>query len=493
MLAANRLTGCFRVIQRSYRYFSRLEKIRIDTRLSSIVPMETPHQDMEILQSDKATSLKLKMIEEIKEKGPMSIARFMHLCLADPQYGYYTTKDVIFNKGGDFTTSPEISQMFGEIVAIWYVAAMQKYTNLKHCNFVEFGPGKATLMCDMLRSFSQLNVLSNMTFNLIEISENLQEVQRDNIIKTLKNRGIYVSIDMETQNLYEDSLNIHFKWSENIDKIKEEEAKKLKEISDNAKASFLSLRRAIKNENPYFIMAHEFFDAIPVYQFIYDEYRGWLERVVDIDKNKKNQLDIVESEKPTPNVKKLLQPEKTFNTQEMRDSLKTGDMIEISPQSQNIMTDIAELISITKGAGLIIDYGEDQALTHSVRAIKKHKYLSEQEMLRQPGKADVSAYVNFRALRDISERVPGCIAKEPMPQGAFLESLGMGLRLQALAKGSQGRPNSKKIIKSLEDEYLRLVHPDQMGEIYKVLFIGNKHIGEIFPFNTSESVKDEYE
>ena len=115
----------------------------------------------------------------------------MHLWLTDPQYGYYTTKADIFNEKGDFTTSPEISQMFGEMIGVWYTSALQKYTNLKHWNFVELGPGKGTLMWDMLRTFSQLNVLSNMTFYLVEISDNLKEVQKENIIETLKKRKIH--------------------------------------------------------------------------------------------------------------------------------------------------------------------------------------------------------------------------------------------------------------------------------------------------------------
>lgn len=233
-------------------------------------------------------------------------------------------------------------------------------------------------------------------------------------------------------------------------------------------------------------MAHEFFDAIPVYQFIYDESRGWLERLVDIDKNDKKQLDITESTKPTKNVEKLLQPEKTFSSKEMQDQLQTGDMIEISPHSQNIMTDMAELISITKGAGLIIDYGENQALTNSIRAIKGHKYLSEPEMIRMPGKADLSAYVNFRALSFAAQNVKGCIARGPIPQGAFLEAMGMNVRKEALKKANQSKPDYKQIIRRLDTDYMRLVGPKQMGEIYKVLFFGNEAIGEIYPFNNLE-------
>jgi len=345
----------------------------------------------------------------------------------------------------------------------------------------------------MLRVFTKLNILSNMTFHLVEISENLREVQRDNIIKTLKDKNIYISIDRESSDLYEDKLNLRFKWSDDIQKVKHEEFLKVEEQTKKAKTNFLFFRRAVKNENPYFIMAHEFFDAIPVYQFIYDKQRGWLERQVVIDSRQEDQLEITESSKPTMNVKRLLQPEKTFSTPEIRDSLQTGDMIEISPHSMNIMTDISELIAITKGAGLIIDYGENQALSNSIRAIKGHKYLSENEMIRIPGKADISAYVNFKALGFAAENVKGCIASKAIPQGAFLEAMGIFVRKEALLKANVLNPEYVKMKKRIEEDYLRLVHPDQMGEIYKVMFIGNEDKGKPYPFeNVDPNKLDEY-
>ena len=100
---------------------------------------------------------------EIRVAGfaPMSLARFMELGLMHPQYGYYSTKDKIFNKGGDFTTSPEISQMFGEMLAIWLITALKNYGNteeytvpkeLQSINLVEIGPGTGTMMSDILRT-----------------------------------------------------------------------------------------------------------------------------------------------------------------------------------------------------------------------------------------------------------------------------------------------------------------------------------------------------
>ena len=321
-----------------------------------------------------------------------------------------------------------------------------------------------------------------MTFYLVEISDKLKEVQRDNILELLKKYKIYPSLDLKTQDLYENKLNIKFIWKKDFLAVRNLEFTRIKEQVDKAKTNITFLRRATIDENPFMILAHEFFDAMPVYQFIYDKGRGWLEKIVDIDPNNPDALLIRESDKPTDNVKKLLQPEKTFSTQEVRDQLQTGDMIEISPHSQSIMTEIAELIGVTKGCGLIVDYGEDQALTNSIRAISKHKYLSESEMLRSPGKADLSAYVNFRALKFAAKQVDGVITRGPIPQGYFLEAMGMNLRKEALKNTNKNRTDFKQISKRLDDDYTRLVHPDQMGEIYKFLFVGTEKTGEIFPF-----------
>ena len=95
---------------------------------------------------------------EIKAGGkPMSLARFMELGLLHPEHGYYSTKEKIFSKGGDFVTSPEISQMFGESLGIWMVAALQNnYGGLQNpkerFNIVEIGPGSGLMMSDILRT-----------------------------------------------------------------------------------------------------------------------------------------------------------------------------------------------------------------------------------------------------------------------------------------------------------------------------------------------------
>jgi SAM-dependent MidA family methyltransferase len=117
---------------------------------------------------------------ELRASGdiPMSIHRFMELGLSHPAHGYYSTKDKIFNKGGDFTTSPEISQMFGESLGIWMIAALQN--NLggtgNPFSIVEVGPGSGIMMADVLRTVSQFTgSLKNLNIALVETSPNLMK------------------------------------------------------------------------------------------------------------------------------------------------------------------------------------------------------------------------------------------------------------------------------------------------------------------------------
>ena len=135
---------------------------------------------------------------------PMSLARFMELGLQHPQHGYYSTKDKIFNKGGDFTTSPEISQMFGESLGIWMIAAMQNnYGGLGGTNgftIAEVGPGSGLMMTDMLRTVSQFtDSLRNVDIALVEASPNLAAQQQERILAELQERqNIFLSYDLRT-------------------------------------------------------------------------------------------------------------------------------------------------------------------------------------------------------------------------------------------------------------------------------------------------------
>ncbi|HSG57102.1 MAG TPA: SAM-dependent methyltransferase, partial [Paracoccaceae bacterium] len=88
---------------------------------------------------------------QIRETGPMTVADYMALCLGHPQHGYYTTRDPL-GVGGDFTTAPEISQMFGEMIGLWLAQVWVNAGRPDPFRLVELGPGRGTLMADALRA-----------------------------------------------------------------------------------------------------------------------------------------------------------------------------------------------------------------------------------------------------------------------------------------------------------------------------------------------------
>jgi NADH dehydrogenase [ubiquinone] 1 alpha subcomplex assembly factor 7 len=165
----------------------------------------------------------------IKLNGPLSVHDYMNLCLIHPQYGYYMTRDV-FGEKGDFITSPEISQMFGEMMGIWYIQHWQhqlKGQKLQSVNgkfqLVELGPGRGTLMMDMLRTMSQFEFIYRNVERvcLVEPSPFLRTLQKETLIP-FSEKGLKID------------------WFDRVEDIPPQYS---------------------------FWMAHEVFDAMPVYLF----------------------------------------------------------------------------------------------------------------------------------------------------------------------------------------------------------------------------------
>ncbi len=175
----------------------------------------------------------------IETQGPLSVAQFMSLALHDPKGGYYATRDP-FGRGGDFITAPEISQMFGELLGLWTVQVWRDQGSPAPARLIELGPGRGTLMADMLRAavktapdfFAAIDVV------MVENSPTLKEVQRE----TLKACGAQIA----WRGSFDDSLA----------------------------------------DRPLFVLANEFFDALPIRQYVKGE-DGWHERMVTLDANGK--------------------------------------------------------------------------------------------------------------------------------------------------------------------------------------------------------------
>jgi NADH dehydrogenase [ubiquinone] 1 alpha subcomplex assembly factor 7 len=130
-----------------------------------------------ILSSTSTNPLEAYLKRLIERHGPVTVAEYMALALGHPDYGYYQTRDP-FGRGGDFTTAPEISQMFGELIGAWGIAQWQALGSPK-VNLVEFGPGRGTLMRDALRIAGKIapGFVAAASVHLVETSPVLREAQ----------------------------------------------------------------------------------------------------------------------------------------------------------------------------------------------------------------------------------------------------------------------------------------------------------------------------
>ena len=281
------------------------------------------------------SALKREIVETIAHDGPMTLERFMSLCLTHPRYGYYMTRDP-FGAGGDFVTAPEISQMFGELLGVWVTEAWRAAGAPTEARLVELGPGRGTLMSDVLRVTPIApNFFSAVSVHLVETSPVLRETQRQTLARAAK------------------PAQWHLDFAETP-------------------------------PGPAFILANEFFDALPVRHFV-KTAGGWREQLVGLDAQGELAFGLSDQIEPTLNV-----------------PAREGSIIEVSAASQKLIGDIAARLVADGGALLLIDYGYEQtSLGESLQAVSRHAYV---DPLAAPGDADLTAHVDFAALARAAPR-----------------------------------------------------------------------------------------
>ncbi|GAA5852044.1 hypothetical protein JCM3766R1_005437 [Sporobolomyces carnicolor] len=456
-------------------------------------PLNQPAQASRTTASATAPTELLTVLEEtIKTHGPLPVPRFMTLCLNHPTLGYYTTRQV-FGKEGDFITSPEISQVFGELLGIWYVTQWLQQGAPRKVRVVELGPGRGTLLADVLRTFKSLPAQSSppvTSIHLVEQSDALKAVQK----AALEKSGFGQTPVF---------------WHRNVEEVP-------------------------KSQDEFTVaIAHEFFDALPIHIFEHTE-KGWREVLVDIadpkpsvivSAEKREPLRIVLSPTQTPasalysslaqasmtmpqsspsqllNVDTTLPPppsplganvatagrgDKKNLAAERFARLPQGSRIEISPSSYEIAREFSKLVtSPTRGgaggAGLIVDYGDAKAFGRSWRGFRKHEVV---DPLSKPGHTDLTANVDFSFLAEAMSEF--ATPHGPLTQGKFLTSLGLAPRLAALMRGASTDERRKEI----ESSGKRLIDGLGMGGQYKVMAFTPKRESEAsekkedcFPFD----------
>jgi len=316
------------------------------------------------------TALGEKIKTIIRANGPISVTDYFSLCLADPQHGYYRTREP-FGPAGDFVTAPEISQLFGEMIGIFVVHAWQRHGTPGNVRFVEVGPGRGTMMSDMLRVIQRLAppLYGHMTVHLVETSERLRDVQQEK----LSDHG--------------DKLSWHTDFS---------------------------------TVPPGFtlIAANELFDAIPIRQFVRTP-TGFRERVVGLD---------AEDELTFTAGVATLDPTLLPGGQQ---KLPSGTVFEIAPARQAVMTALCERLMDHGGTALVIDYGHmATAFGDTLQAVRMHEY---DPPLAHPGEADLTSHVDFQHLAETA-RAAGAYINGCVHQGDFLIGLGLMERAGVLGR-----------------------------------------------------------
>ena len=306
----------------------------------------------------------------INANGPLTVARYMSEALNNPSFGYYTTRDPLGTRG-DFTTAPEISQMFGELIGAWFIDCWRGLGAPDPVLLVELGPGRGTLISDLWRGIAvSPDFRAAVRFCLVEASPVLRSQQQ----QRLSNLRPLPALDWYSR---------------------------LADVPDGI----------------LLLIGNEFFDTLPVHQFV-DGADGWRERLIDRDLCQADAFRYVLSHGRTP------------ATAWLDSGNKSADAMEVCPSGLSLAHDIAERVTRVGGAALIVDFVANY-LDFSLQAVRGHDH---HDPLMSPGSADLACAVNFAALSKVA-RTAGALVHGPRGQGAFLESLGISSRAERLAQG----------------------------------------------------------
>ncbi|MBK5928081.1 class I SAM-dependent methyltransferase [Rhodobaculum claviforme] len=341
------------------------------------------------------TPLAARLVRRIRADGPMRGADVMAACLLDPEHGYYATREP-FGTAGDFVTAPEISQMFGELLGLALAQAWIDQGAPARVVLAELGPGRGTLMADVLRAARAVpGFAAAAEVHLVEASARLRAVQAER-------------------------LGGAARWHDTVEGLP---------------------------EAPLFLLANEFFDALPVRQFVRHP-AGWAERMVGVADDAL--------------VWGLSPPAPLAALDHRLDDTAPGEVVEVCPAAPGIMAAVAGRIARHGGAALVIDYGDWRSRGDTLQALWRG---APDPALAHPGAADLTAHVDFEPLA-IAARAAGAATAGPVPQGQFLRRLGIDARAARLARSLTGAA-----LESHRAAHRRLTDAAEMGTLFKVLAV----------------------
>ena len=364
----------------------------------------------------RALALETLIKQDISLNGPMPISKFMSYALNHNKDSYYKAQSPIGNVG-DFITAPEISQLFGEIIGIWCANYWHIENKPKKIKLIELGPGKGTLMSDLLRATKNIVGFHDaIEICLVEINTSLIEEQKKNIK--------YHNIE----------------WFSSYDEIPQD---------------CISI-----------IIANEFFDALPIEQYI-KRKDVWYINMVNI---KQEMEYLCVTKQPVISDVKEFLAAKYQHVQE-------GGIVEINDESSILIKKISLNLQKNGGIMLLIDYGylehPSRTFISTLQSLKNHKF---NPLFNNIGSADITAHVNFSTLLEIAEFY-GAKAYGPISQRSFLQNMHIDLRKDMLIATASAEQQE-----DILSGYNRLINTEQMGELFKVLAISGKEINDYIGF-----------
>ncbi|CAJ1077683.1 protein arginine methyltransferase NDUFAF7%2C mitochondrial isoform X1 [Xyrichtys novacula] len=328
------------------------------------------------------------LTSKIKATGPITVAEYMREVLTNPVTGYYVRNNML-GPDGDFITSPEISQIFGELLGVWIISEWMGAGHPKQ-----------------LQVFTQLKSVlgdASVSLHLVEVSPALSRIQAQNLTGDQNQEA-----DIEDEPVYrrgETATGLPVSWYLRLEDVP---------------AGFS------------IFLAHEFFDALPIHKFQRTQ-KGWREVLVDIDPEKPEQLRFVAAMAPTLASSTLVQAgEKRTH-------------VEVCAEGGVIVQQLARRIVEDGGAALIADYGHDGTKTDTFRGFKGHQL---HDVLSSPGSADLTADVDFSYLRRMAEEGVACLG--PISQRMFLKNMGIDSRMQVLLRNCSDPPTRQQLISSYD-------------------------------------------
>jgi len=380
------------------------------------------------------TPLALKLKERIRADGPMLLSEYMDACLFDPEHGYYKSQRAI-GAAGDFVTAPEISQVFGELVGLWCAVTWKQLGSPSPFNLVELGPGRGTMMRDILRATRIVpGFLDAARVALVETSPILRERQKET--------------------LHEARAPVEWfrHWGELPD-------------------------------GPMILVANEYLDAFPVNQWRFAPNQpgerkhglapqfcraNWQIRCVGLDERGELNFHWSSGERFWTYFQEFGPGWAISDASHLND----GDIIEWRnvPISE-YGCDFWKLWNRT-GAALVIDYGHlKTAAGDTLQAVRAHKF---EHPLTSPGEADLTTHVSFEEFQSsVTRGYENAFFDGPTTQAEFLGRLGIIERASKLMGANPGKAGE------IEAGVMRLMAPNGMGTRFKVIGIRSPDVATL--------------